>query len=149
MTHTPPVRLIIIAAVACGCTVLACSRPEEADTAQSVSSSQDVALLVGNHEVVGRTVLVRLPYYRNANHIWVSADDDAETGPFVFQTIDIEPGRGPGGTDVSVYEYKARGAGTGTMRFGLVPVGKSIIGPPETRHEGPAFATYAATVTVE
>lgn len=143
-SHSP-----ILAAAACGLSLVACSAPDNAATAETSQTSPNISALAGSHQVQGRTVLVRLPYYRDGNHVWVSAEDDAETGPFVFQTIDIEAGRGPGGTDVSVYEYEARGPGTGTLRFGLVPIGKSLIGPLDTRHQGSPFAVYAATVTVE
>ena len=143
------VGLPILAAAAGGLLVMACSPPQDATSAEPQPTSQDVASLAGSHQLQGRTVLVRLPYHREANQIWVSAEDDAEVGPFVFQTIDVEPGSGPGGTDVSVFEYRAEGPGTGTLRFGLVPAGKSLIGPPETRHKGEPFASYTVTVTVK
>lgn len=147
MPHRQIFALPIFAAAACGLSVIACS-PREDAAAASASSSRDLASLAGNHEVDGRIVRVRLPYYRDGNHVWVSGDD-TETGPWVFRTIDIEPGRGPRATDVSVYEFEARGTGTGILRFGLVPTGKSLIGPPDTRHEGAPLAEYVATVTVE
>ena len=59
------------------------------------------------------------------------------------------PGAGPDGTDLAIFHYEADGAGTATLRFGLVPAGRTLIGPEDTRVEDPAaFPAYSATVAV-
>lgn len=105
------------------------------------------ALPPPTHSVSGRIATVSLPYRTADGLIWVSATKVSEAAPFVFKGIEIKPGGGPGGTDLSVFTYEADHAGTATLKFGLVPPGKMLVGLPSMVYTGPVAARYEATVT--
>lgn len=99
------------------------------------------------HSVTGRVATIVLPYRTADGLIWVSATKVSEATPFIFKGIEIKPGAGPGGTDLSIFTYEADRAGTATLKFGLVPPGKMLIGLPSMVYTGPVSARYEATVT--
>lgn len=129
----------------------ACTTEVGADAAveQSAASAQASDLPVGTHHVQGRTVVFRLPYRSAQGQTWVAGTDSPEDAPFTFQNLDVEPGAGPGGTDMAVYIYQADRAGSATLTFGLVPTGKTLIGPHDTRVDPASIPIYTATVTVQ
>ncbi len=101
------------------------------------------------HSVTGRIATITLPYRTADNLIWVSATKVTEAAPFMFKAVDVKPGGGPNGTDLSVFTYQADRAGTATLKFGLVPPGKMLIGLPSMVYTGPVTARYEATVTAQ
>jgi hypothetical protein len=105
------------------------------------------ALPPPTHSVTGRIATVTLPYRTADGLVWVSATKMSEAAPFVFKGIEIKPGSGPNGTDLSVFTYEAERAGMATLRFGLVPPGKMLIGLPSLVYTGPVTARYEATVS--
>ncbi len=140
-------RIWLVAVVAA---LVACSGPPEdkpqAGEQEPAGQAQD-ALPAGSHQLEGRALTVRLPYRSRDNRLWVAGTDDADSAPFVFHGLDLLPGAGPAGTDLAIFHYEAEGAGTATLRFGLVPAGRSLIGPEDTRVEDPAAVpAYSATV---
>lgn len=142
-------RIWLVAVVAA---LVACSgQPENKPQTREqgpAGQAQD-ALPVGSHQLEGRTLTVRLPYRSRDNRLWVAGTDEADSAPFVFHGLDLLPGAGPDGTDLAIFHYEADGAGTATLRFGLVPAGRTLIGPEDTRVEDPAaFPAYSATVAV-
>ena len=99
--------------------------------------------------MAGRTATISLPY-RTADHMmWVSATRVMDSGPFAFKGLDIRPGGGPGGTDLSVFTYTADKAGSATLKFGLAPPGKMLIGPPALVYKGPVAQTFEAKVSAK
>jgi len=142
-----------------GATLLAgCSGAPDASTAANDSMaavpSGSVVVPSGplpppTHSVAGRVVTVTLPYRSAEGLIWVSATKVSEAAPFVFKGLDIQPGAGPNGTDLSVFTYEADKAGATTLKFGLVPGGKMLIGPPSMVYTGPVTARYEAAVSAQ
>jgi hypothetical protein len=122
---------------------------EGAGAASAASAEAASALPAGSHEVQGRAVVFRLPYRSAEGRLWVAGTGMAESEPFVFQSLDIEPGAGPGGTDLAVFAYKADRAGSATLEFGLVPASRTLIGPPETRIDRAGIPFYSTTITVQ
>ena len=123
----------------------AMSSPDPAGT--SAPSGAVGALPPPTHSVAGRIATITLPYRTTDGLVWVSATKVSEAAPFVFKGIDIKPGGGPNGTDLSVFTYEAERAGTATLKFGLVPPGKMLIGLPSMVYTGPVTARYEATVS--
>lgn len=103
----------------------------------------------GTHRLEGRIVTVRLPYRAADNLLWASATGVMEAAPFMFQDLDIQPRAGPQGTDLAVFTYKADKPGTATLEFGLVPVGKTLLGNGTTRFRDEPARRYSATVTAQ
>lgn len=122
---------------------------EVADGASAAPAAAASTLPGGSHEVQGRAVVFRLPYRSAEGRLWVAATSMAESAPFVFQGLDIEPGAGPGGTDLAVFAYQADRPGSATLEFGLVPASRTLLGPPETRVDRAGIPFYSATVTVQ
>ncbi len=91
--------------------------------------------------------MVSLPYRSSDTMIWVSATRMSEAAPFLFKGLDIRPKGGPSGTDLAVFTYAADTAGSATLKFGLVPPGKMLIGPPALVYKGPVAATFQTKVT--
>lgn len=119
-------------------------------SAGSSAPSGDVAPLPPpTHSVAGRVATVTLPYRTADGLVWVSATKVSEAAPFVFKGLDIRPGAGPGGTDLSVFTYEADKAGATTLKFGLVPRGKMLIGLPSMVYTGPVTARYEAAVSAQ
>lgn len=113
------------------------------------SATPPPALPAGSHEVAGRTLTLRLPYRSADGKLWVAAQRTADTAPFFFRSLDVEPHAGPQGTDLAIFVYEADGPGTATLEFELVPAGKTRVGPAGAPylHDGPPAARYTATVT--
>ena len=107
------------------------------------------ALPPPTYSVSGRVATITLPYRTADNLIWVSATKVSEAAPFVFKGVDVKPGAGPNGTDLSIFTYEADRAGTATLKFGLVPPGKMLIGLPSMVYTGPVTARYEATVSAQ
>jgi hypothetical protein len=105
------------------------------------------ALPSPTHSVAGRVVTVTLPYRAADGQVWVSATKMSEAAPFVFRGIEIKPGSGPNGTDLALFKYEAERAGSATLKFGLVPAGKMLVGLPSLVYTGPVRARYDATVS--
>lgn len=119
-------------------------------SAGSPAPSGDVAPLPPpTHSVAGRVATVTLPYRTADGLVWVSATKVSEAAPFVFKGLDIQPGAGPNGADLSVFTYEADKAGATTLKFGLVPGGKMLIGPPAMVYTGPVTARYEAAVAAQ
>jgi len=97
--------------------------------------------------VTGRIVTVTLPYRTADGLVWVSATRMSDAAPFMFKGLEIKPGGGPNGTDLSVFTYEADRSGTATLKFGLVPPGKMLIGLPSMVYTGPVTARYEANVS--
>ena len=98
-------------------------------------------------KMTGRTATISLPYRTADKVIWVSATRMWEATPFTFKGLEIKPGGGPGGTDLSAFTYTADKAGSATLKFGLVPPGKMLIGPPTLVYKGPVASTFQTKVT--
>ena len=105
------------------------------------------ALPPPTHSVAGRVATITLPYRTADGLIWVSATRMSDAAPFTFKGLDVKPGAGPNGTDLSVFTYEADRGGTATLKFGLVPPGKMLIGLPSMVYTGPVRARYEATVS--
>lgn len=98
-------------------------------------------------KAAGRTTVVSLPYRTADGLIWVSATRVSEASPFTFKGLDIKPNGGPSGTDLAVFTYTADRSGSATLKFGLVPPGKMLIGPPTLVYKGPVAATFQTKAT--
>ena len=107
------------------------------------------AVPAGSHAVSGRLVTVSLPFRTTDNLAWVTATKMAEARPFVFKGLDIQPGKGPGGTDLAVFTYEADGPGHAVLKFGLIPAGRMLVGPEDRIFKGEVVREYSADVTVE
>jgi hypothetical protein len=101
------------------------------------------------YAVVGKTATVSLPYRTSDHLIWVSATRMLEAEPWVFAGLEIKPGKGPNGTDLSVFTYKAEKAGSSVLKFGLVPPGKMLIGLPSMVYTGPVEARWETKVSTQ
>lgn len=121
--------------------------PPAADAPATVTPPR--ALPAGSHEATDRTLTVRLPYRSADGMLWVAAQRTADTAPFFFRSLDVEPHAGPQGTDLAIFVYEADGPGTATLEFGLVPAGRTLVGPAGAPylHDEPPAARYIATVT--
>lgn len=98
-------------------------------------------------KVTGRTAVVSLPYRAAEGLVWVSATRMSEAAPFTFKSLDVRPKAGPGGTDLAVFTYQAAVGGAAKLKFGLVPPGKMLIGPPALVYKGPVAKTFEVQVT--
>lgn len=98
-------------------------------------------------KTTGRTAMISLPYRTSDTVVWVSATRVSEAAPFMFKGLDIKPKGGPAGTDLAVFTYTADRAGSATLKFGLVPPGKMLIGPPTLVYKGPVSSTFQTKVT--
>ena len=107
------------------------------------------SLPAGGSSVAGRTVTVTLPYRLSEGFAWVSATRMSEMGPFMFEGLAVRPKAGPAGTDLSVFTYQADKAGVATLKFGLVPNGQMLIGPPSMTYKGTPAKTFEAKVAVK
>ena len=116
-----------------------------ATPAKSAAAPASVAKVVTS----GRTVTITLPYRTKDNLLWVSASRVMEMAPFMFRALDIKPNAGPGGTDLAIFTYVADRAGSTTLKFGLVPPGKMLIGPPMMVYHGPVARREAIHVAVK
>jgi hypothetical protein len=105
-------------------------------------------LPTGGFVATGRTVTVSLPYRTTDSLVWVSATRMSELGPFTFKGLAVKPKAGPAGTDLSVFTYQAAAAGTATLKFGLVPPGQMLVGPPTMTYRGVPASTFEAKVSV-
>lgn len=126
--------------------------PEPADApAPGAPSPPQVgaAVVSGSHAVSGRTVTVSLPFRASDNLAWVAATKMADARPFVFKGLEVQPGKGPGGTDMAVFTYEADAPGHVRLEFGLVPAGRMLIGPDNLVFKGEVAKRYVADVTVE
>lgn len=123
--------------------------PTSAGVPADLLETPPVNLPVGWHKVQGRTVTISLPYRSAEYWLWVGATEVSDQDGFAFVNLDIELKAGPEGTDLAVFTYVARLPATATLRFGLVPAGTSIVGPPKTRHFGSIAKTYVAVVTAQ
>lgn len=97
--------------------------------------------------VTGRTATIALPYRSADKLAWAPATGAADSQPFMFQSLDLRPGAGPGGTDLAVFTYAAGKAGSAVLKFGLAPVGKVLIAPPGAVYKGPFSATFQTQVS--
>lgn len=107
------------------------------------------AVPAGSHAVSGRIVTVSLPFRASDNLAWVTATKMADARPFVFKGLEVQPGKGPGGADLAVFTYEASGPGHAILKFGLIPAGRTLVGPPDEIFAGEIIRSYAADVTVE
>jgi hypothetical protein len=125
--------------------------PEPASAPQPGAQPPQViaAVPAGSHAVSGRTVTVSLPFRAADNLAWVTATKMAEARPFVFKALDVQPGKGPGGADLAVFTYGASGPGHAVLNFGLIPAGRTLVGPEDQIFKGEVVRTYSADVTVE
>jgi hypothetical protein len=105
-------------------------------------------LPTGGFVAAGRTVTVSLPYRAADGLVWASATRMSELGPFAFKGLALKPKAGPAGTDLSVFTYEAGAAGTATLKFGLVPPGQMLVGPPTMTYRGVPASTFEAKVSV-
>ena len=96
-------------------------------------------------KVTGRTAAVSLPYRSGDGLVWVSATRTSELGPYIFKGLDLQ--MGAGGADVAVFTFQASGPGSAVLKFGLVPPGKMLIGPPSLAYKGPVAKTYQTKVS--
>ena len=96
-------------------------------------------------KLTGRTAAVSLPYRSDDGLVWVSATRTSQLGPYIFKGLDLE--MGSDGVDVAVFTYMATGPGAAILRFGLVPQGKMLIGPPSLAYKGPVTKTYQTKVS--
>ena len=116
-------------------------------TADPAAQAATGALPPPTHSVAGRVATITLPYRTADGLIWVSATRMSDAAPFTFKGLDVKPGAGPNGTDLAVFTYEADRAGSTTLKFGLVPPGKMLIGLPSMVYTGPVSARYEATVS--
>jgi hypothetical protein len=107
------------------------------------------AVPAGSHAISGRTVTVSLPFRTTDSLAWVTATKMAQARPFVFKSLDVQPGKGPAGTDLAVFTYEADGPGHAVLEFGLIPAGRMLVGPEDRIFKGEVVREYAADVTVE
>jgi len=113
-------------------------------------STQVIAAVpAGSHAVSGRIVTVSLPFRASDSLAWVAATKMSEARPFVFKGLDVQPGKGPGGVDLAVFTYEASGPGHAVLKFGLIPAGRILVGPPDQVFTGEVVRSYAADVTVQ
>jgi len=112
-----------------------------------VATAAAGALPPPTHSVTGGIATVTLPYRTADGLVWVSATRMSDAAPFVFKGVEIKPGSGPNGTDLAIFTYEAERAGTATLKFGLVPPGKMLVGLPSLVYTGPVTARYDATVS--
>lgn len=105
-------------------------------------------LPTGGFVAAGRTVTVSLPYRAADGLVWVSATRMSELGPFAFKGLALTPKAGPAGTDLAVFTYQAAAAGEAILKFGLVPTGQVLIGPPAAIYRGVPASTFEALVSV-
>ncbi len=99
--------------------------------------------------VSGRTAVVSLPLRLSQHWVWVSATRMMDTAPFTFSALDYRPGAGPGGADLAVFTYVADKPGSTTLKFGLVPAGKMLVGLPSMTYKGPVAARFEAKVSAK
>lgn len=140
----------LLACIAMAVTLAACDQSAgNMPPAQStdVAVPAQPSLPPGTHEIDGRTVTVRLPYRSADNLLWVAGSDLEQAAPYMFQSLDVEPKAGPDGTDLAVFVYRADRPGHATLRFGLVPAGKTLIGPPATRVDTTGIPVYSVDAT--
>lgn len=124
--------------------------PEPADAPASETPARIIpAVPAGSHAVSGRTVTVSLPFRTTDNLAWVTATKMAQARPFVFKSLDVQPGKGPAGTDLAVFTYEADGPGHAILEFGLIPAGRMLVGPENRIFKGEVVREYAADVTAE
>ena len=140
----------VVGLLGLGAALAACSASSGDASLRAASVEEAAASIAGlpppTYSVNGREVVVRLPYRTRDGYLWVDADPNAMTGPFMFTNLDVEPRGGPGRTDVAVFTYLAEGPGRATLRFALTPVAK---GPaPELVRRGDVAARYEVAVTV-
>jgi hypothetical protein len=88
-----------------------------------------------------RVAEVRLPYRNREGRAWVVATDPAAAGPFALSNLTVRLDKGPRGTDLAVYTYVARDAGSGQLKFDLVDMSAGANTPP------PRIAEFTTTVT--
>ena len=101
-----------------------------------------------SHHITGRTVTVSLPYKGHAQMLWLAAQRDEDIAPFTLQSIDHGPLQGDREYGVTTYVYTSPQAASAVLRFALIPAGKTLFGPAETRFESKPSRNYTATVTV-
>ncbi len=117
--------------------------------ASAPAAAAPAPLPTGGFVAMGRTVTVSLPYRAADGLVWVSATRASELGPFVFKGLAVKPKAGPAGTDLSVFTYEAGAAGSAILKFGLVPTGQMLIGPPSMIYRGAPEQTFEAEVFVK
>ncbi len=98
-------------------------------------------------QVNGRTATITAPVRLAEGWMWVSATTLEQVAPFLFKGLDIQPGAGPGGSDLAVFTYEARAPGSTTLKLGLVPAGKMLVGQPGLVYTGPVASRFEAQVT--
>ncbi len=126
------------------------SAPEPASAPAAGTPARIVpAVPAGSHAVSGRLVTVSLPFRTTDNLAWVTATKMADARPFVFKGLEIQPGKGPAGTDLAVFTYEANGPGHAVLKFGLIPAGRMLVGPEDRVFKGELVREYSADVTVE
>ncbi len=138
------------AGLAVGLILGACHAPPQSATASAPAADTAGAAALPPPFVAtnGRTVVVSLPVRLSDHLVWVSATPVADADPFVFKGLDIKPGAGPQGTDLTVFTYAADHAGEARLKFGLVPPGKMLVGLPGTVYTGPVAARFETSVAV-
>ena len=95
----------------------------------------------------GRTAVVSLPYRTSDGMVWVAGSRMTEAAPFMFKSLDLKPHGGPMGTDLAVFTYVADRGGSATLKFGLVPPGKMLIGPPTMVYKPAPAQTFSTKVS--
>jgi hypothetical protein len=115
----------------------------------SAALAAPASLPPGGFNVSGRTVTVSLPYRQADGLAWVSATRMSEMAPFAFKGLSVKPRGGPQGTDLAVFTYQAGVAGSATLKFGLVPNGQMLIGPPSMIYKGQPAARFEAKAAVK
>ena len=116
---------------------------------RSTSSAAGAELPSGTTSLEGKVATISLPFRTASGKMWVVATRTADAAPFSFKGLDVKPGAGPDGTDLAVFTYEADKAGSATLKFGLVPGGKMLIGPDALVYKGPVDKRYETTVTAQ
>jgi hypothetical protein len=88
-----------------------------------------------------RVAEVRLPYRNREGRAWVVSGDPAAAGPFALSAMTVRLDKGPRGTDLAVYTYVAREAGSGELKFALLDMSAGANTPP------PRVGEFTTTVT--